>query len=333
MGASLNAANCDGGWYSSADTCFGRGGSVVAAAVLPRTRIASGTRTGQADMSSFDAQAYKRSTHAQWNSVAEDWNKWGGVIDRWLGPVTETLLDMAEVAPGSRVLHVAGGSGQEAVQSARRVGPSGYVLTTDFSERLTAIAAANFKAAGLSNAEARVMDGEDFVLADTPFDAVISRVGLIFFPDQEGSIKRQMTALKPRGRVGAIVYATAGECRFFSDPVAVIRRRAGLPAPTAGQPGPFSLGDPGRIDALFKAAGLVDITVRKVNAPLVLGSAAECLRFEQESFGALHQMLAKLDDAAKAAAWAEVGDKLAAFECNGKFEGPCTMLAAVGRRP
>lgn len=305
----------------------------MAAAALPRIKIAPCTRTGQVDMASFDAQAYKQSTHAQWNAVADDWNKWGDVIDRWLGPVTDTLLDMADVKPGSRVLHVAGGSGQEAIRSARRVGPGGYVLTTDFSERLTAIAAANLKAAGLSNAEARIMDGEDFALPDAPFDAVVSRVGLIFFPDQEGSIKKQMTALKPKGRVGAIVYATAGECRFFSDPVAVVRRRAGLPAPAPGQPGPFSLGDPGRIEALFKAAGLVDVTVHKVNAPLVLSSAAECLCFEQESFGALHQMLSKLDDAAKAAAWAEVGDKLAAFEGNGTFEGPCTMLAAVGRRP
>jgi hypothetical protein len=72
--------------------------------------------------------------------------------------------------------------------------------------------------------------------------------------------------------------------------------------------------------------------VRKVDAPVILESAAECLRFEQESFGALHQMLGKLDDAAKAAAWAEVGEKLAAFESNGKFKGPCVMIAAVGRR-
>jgi hypothetical protein len=114
--------------------------------------------------------------------------------------------------------------------------------------------------------------------------------------------------------------------------VSVIRRHAALPPPAPGQPGPFSLGAPGRIEELFAAAGLVDIQVRKVDAPVVLSSAAECLRFEQESFGALHQMLAKLDDAAKSAAWAEVGAKLVAFEKNGRFEGPCVMLAAVGRR-
>jgi SAM-dependent methyltransferase len=284
-------------------------------------------------MTGFDAIAFKKTTHGQWNAVADRWNTWGPLLDSWLGPVSETLLDMAKVTAGSRVLHVAGGSAQEALQSARRVGPAGYVLTTDLSEALTALAAANLEAAGHKNAQAQVMDGEQLSLAGEPFDAVLSRVGLIYFPDQLGAVEHQVAALRPGGHVGAIVYATAEECRFFSDPVGVIRRHAALPPPTPDQPGPFSLGAPGRIEALFEAAGLVDIQVRKINAPVILPSAAECLRFEQESFGALHQMLGKFDEAAKAQAWAEVGAKLSAFETNGRFEGPCVMIAAVGRKP
>ncbi len=283
-------------------------------------------------MTMFDAKAFKQTTHAQWNAVAARWNGWGPLLNRWLGPVTETLLDMAKVGPGSRVLHVASGSGQEAIQTSRRVGPAGYVLATDLSEALTELAKANFSAAGASNAQARVMDGEDVESSEVPFDAVISRVGLIYFPDQLGAIKKQAAALRAGGYVGAIVYATPEECRFFSDPVSVIRRRAALPPPAPGQPGPFSLGTPGRIEELFASAGLTDIHVRKVDAPVILESAAECLRFENESFGALHQMLSKLDDAAKAAAWAEVGEKLRAFESDGQFKGPCVMIAAVGKR-
>lgn len=283
-------------------------------------------------MTAFDAEAFKRTTHAQWNAVADRWNAWGPLLDRWLGPATEALLDMAHVGPGSRVLHVAGGSGQEALQSARRVGPGGFVLTTDLSEALTALAGANLAAHGHANAEARVMDGEDPRLANGAFDAVLSRVGLIYFPDQLGAVQRQSAALRPGGHLGAIVYATPEECRFFSDPVGVIRRHAALPPPAPGQPGPFSLGAPGRIEEVFSRAGFVDIRVRKIDAPVILPNAAECLRFEQESFGALHQMLSKLDEPAKAAAWAEVGEKLTVFERNGRFEGPCVMLAAVGRR-
>ncbi len=284
-------------------------------------------------MTQFDPAAFKAGTKAQWNAVAEKWDGWHGLIESWLGPATDAMLDMAAIGAGARVVHVAAGSGHEALRTAARVGPSGHVLVTDFSENLIELAKRNIAEAGLTNLEARVMDGETLDLPAESFDAALSRVGLIFFPDQEGSLRSQMAALKPGGRVGAVVYAEGSECRFFSDPVAIIRRHADLPPPLPGQPGPFSLGAPGRIEELFAAAGLVEIETRRIAAPVILGSAAECLRFEQESFGALHQMLSKLDDAARKAAWDEVFEALKAFETNGRFEGPCTMIAAVGRKP
>jgi len=281
----------------------------------------------------FDPNAFKASTKTQWDAVAANWNAWGGLLDRWLGPSTETLMDMCKIGSGSRVLHVAGGSGQEALQSARRVGPNGYVVTTDFSEELTKLAAANFEAENISWALSRVMDGETIDINDYPFDSVLSRVGLIFFPDQLGSVRSQIAALKPGGHVGALVYATPQECRFFSDPVAVIRKHAGLPPPAPGLPGPFSLGQPGVIEALFETAGLTNIKAEKIKAPVILDTAKECLRFEQESFGALHQMLSTLSNEAKYLAWREVETALEAFEHDEGFVGPCTMIAASGQKP
>lgn len=284
-------------------------------------------------MTAFDPVAFKATTRDQWNAVADHWNAWGPFIQRWLGPATEAMLKMAQIGAGSRVLIVAGGSGQEAVQIAERVGPEGYVLTTDISEKLTELARQNASAAGLRNIDAQLADSETIDVAPGSFDAALSRVGLIFFPDQADALARQIAALKPGGFVGAVVYSTAEECRFFSDPIAIIRRHADLPPPMPGQPGPFSLGAPGRIEQLFSEAGLVDIQAKRIPSPVIMESAAECLRFELESFGALHQMLAKLDEDAKRAAWDEVGQALAAFETGGRFEGPCTMIAAIGRKP
>jgi hypothetical protein len=61
-------------------------------------------------------------------------------------------------------------------------------------------------------------------------------------------------------------------------------------------------------------------------APVRLPSAAECVRFERESFGALHQMLSGLDEDGREAAWAEIGEALRGFE------GPCELVVAVGVR-
>ena len=67
-------------------------------------------------------------------------------------------------------------------------------------------------------------------------------------------------------------------------------------------------------------------------APLRLGSAARCVRFQQESFGALHQMLAGLSDEGRVEAWAEIERELARFEAGGGFEGPCELIVAAGTR-
>ena len=66
--------------------------------------------------------------------------------------------------------------------------------------------------------------------------------------------------------------------------------------------------------------------MRAVDAPLRLPAAADCLRLEQESFGALHQMLSGLDEAGCAAAWDEVGTALTDFEGPDGFVGPCELL-------
>ena len=138
--------------------------------------------------------------------------------------------------------------------------------------------------------------------------------------------------LKPGGRVAAIVYTTPERNPFFSIPVGIIRRRANLPPPAPGQPGPFSLGGEGVLAAAFERAGFTEVRTAVVPSPLRLASAAECVRFEQESFGALHQMLAGLPEAEREATWDEIERKLGEFQGTHGFEGPCELLVATGTR-
>jgi len=283
------------------------------------------TRTG------FDPIAFKQTTRAQWDGAAEAWNRWAPLLARWLGPATEMMLDMTGVKGGSRVLDVAAGAGEQTLAAARRTGPTGHVLATDLSPVILEHAAANARLAGFDHIETRVVDGEALAGIDAePFDAVISRVGLIYFPDQMKALTGMRDQLRPGGRVGAITYAGAELNGFFSVPVGIIRRRAALPAPLPGQPGPFSLGDPAVLAKRLADAGFTDVRVARVAAPLRLGSALECLQFEQESFGALHQMLGGLTAPEQDDAWAEIETALGAFETDGRFEGPCEMLVASG---
>lgn len=281
----------------------------------------------------FDSEGYKRTTRDQWENAAAAWHAWGPTLKRWLGPATERMLDLAGVGAGLRVLDVAAGAGDQTLAAAARVGAGGSVLATDISPSILRFAAMEAERAGCRNVSTRVMDGEHLDLEDASFDVVISRVGLIYFPDRQRALAEMRRVLVPGGRVAAIVYSTPELNGFFSVPVSIMRRHGKLGPPLPGQPGPFSLGAPGALEAAFARAGFSAVKVEKFAAPLKMESSAECLRFEQESFGALHQMLAALDERARQAAWADVGAALREFEDDrGKFVGPCELVVAVGTK-
>jgi SAM-dependent methyltransferase len=281
----------------------------------------------------FDPVKYKKTTHDQWQAAAEAWYRWSPTLNSWLGNATNSMLEMAGIKTGSRVLDIAAGAGEQSITAANKVGPSGYVLATDISANILEHAKQMAQQAGLHNIETKVMDGEILVIEDETFDAVISRVGLIYFPDQQKALKEMLRVLKPGGKVAAIVYSTAEKNKFFSVPVSIIRNRAKLPAPLPGQPGPFSLGAAGIIDQVFAQAGFINVRSELVDSPLLLSSAKECVRFEKESFGALHQMMSSLPDSEKASVWDEIETELQHFETANGFSGPCEMVVAVGEKP
>ena len=53
---------------------------------------------------------------------------------------------------------------------------------------------------GLTNFATLVADGEDLEVEPESFDAAISRVGMIYFPDQQQALANIMRALRPGGR-------------------------------------------------------------------------------------------------------------------------------------
>ncbi|MEN9907885.1 MAG: Ubiquinone/menaquinone biosynthesis C-methyltransferase UbiE [Bacteroidota bacterium] len=281
----------------------------------------------------FDPVKYKNTTRDQWQETADAWFRWSPTLNQWLGNATEKMLDMAGISTGHRVLDIAAGAGEQSITTAKKVGITGEVLATDISSNILEYALKMAEQNGISNIKIKVMDGENLSLDDETFDAVISRVGLIYFPDQQRALKEMLRVLKPGGKVAAIVYSTPEKNKFFSIPVSIIRNRAKLPPALPGQPGPFSLGAEGIIEKAFEQAGFINVKSELVDSPLQLSSASECLRFEKESFGALHQMMSNLSNEEREAIWEEIERELQNFESEKGFSGPCEMVVAVGEKP
>ncbi len=280
---------------------------------------------------SFDAAAYKSAQREQWNKDGAAWRRWNPTLDRWYGDATRRMLDLARLQPGQRILDIAAGAGEPAVSAAERVGPGGYVLATDISEGIVELALQVARERGLKQIETRAMDGEKLDLPDASFDAVLCRLGLMYMPHPVTALREWRRALRPGGRVSVVVFSTPDRNSWGAMPASIIRRRAQLPPPVPGQPGPFSLGAPGLLEDLLRQAGFADPEVRAVPAPHGAASAADYVRVAREAFGGFNGMMAHLPLQERESVWNEVEDSMRSFESAGGFEAPgeCLVCAAT----
>ena len=144
----------------------------------------------------FDPIQYKATTRQQWEDYAQGWSAWAPLLETWLGPATERMLDLAQVEAGHRVVDVAAGAGGQGIAAARRVGPDGSVVATDLSPTILEHAKRAAEAAGVDNLSTLELDGERLhELPAGSFDAAISRLGLIYFPDRQKALSRDQPLL------------------------------------------------------------------------------------------------------------------------------------------
>jgi len=281
-----------------------------------------------------DRQAFKAGMRVQWDTAAAGWNAHTADIRAWLRKPTDAMCRMAGVTAGSRVLDVAAGAGDQTLDIAEQVGPQGYVLATDLSPAIVALARDNAARAGFGHVETRVADGEDLGVAEASFDAAVCRLGLMFFPDPLRGLREIHRALRPGGGVCTMVFSRAEKNPCLTILMSTALKHAGLPARdpfVAG--GLLSLGQPGRIDALFRSAGFHDVATTAFDAVFRLPSVDDYLAFVRSSASPILQILGRLDAASAEAAWGEMRDRLTAFTTPSGWEGPNELLLTAGRRP
>jgi ubiquinone/menaquinone biosynthesis C-methylase UbiE len=71
------------------------------------------------------------------------------------------MLEMAKITTGQQVLDIAAGAGEQSITTAKKVGPSGYVLATDISSNILAYAEQMARQAGIENIETKVLDEDE----------------------------------------------------------------------------------------------------------------------------------------------------------------------------
>src|SRR4051794_14425039 len=182
-----------------------------------------------------DLEAVKQKQQKAWAS-----GDYSAVATR-IVPMSERLADIADIRAGSRVLDVAGGSGNTALAAARSDAP---VTSVDYVPELPVRAAERSRAEGLP-IEFVEGDAEDLPFPEASFDTVISVVGVMFAPNQERAAGELVRVVRPGGRIALAAWTPEG---FIGELFRVVASHVGTPA---GAPSPMRWGTKRGLDQLL----------------------------------------------------------------------------------
>jgi SAM-dependent methyltransferase len=251
----------------------------------------------------IDGAQFREGQRNQWNKAASGWQKWSEYTAKTTQNVSDRLVELAGVRPGSRVLDVAAGYGEPALTAARAAGPDGSVVATDISAEMLAFGRERAAAAGVSNIEFVESAAAALDFPAGSFDAAVSRWGIIFEPEAEATAQRIRGFLEPGARFAIASWGPPEEAPMLSLPMRAVLDHLEQPAPPPGTPGPLSRPTPEAIAAILEGGGFSDIEVEDTQVVMTWDSPEEFTTNIQDIVAPLVALLEQHPPEVRDAAW------------------------------
>lgn len=281
----------------------------------------------------FDPQTMKAQQREQWSDAAQGWRKHWSVFERGAQPLSDRLMELAHVGPGMRVLDVATGIGEPAMTAARRVGPSGKVVAVDQAPQMLVVARERMQAAGMDNVEFVEGDAETVALPPEPFNAVVSRWGLMFFAQPVDTLARLRASLVPGGWLAAAVWGPPERAPMISMPFAVLSRELGQPPMQPGGHGPFDLSDPATLEQLLRDSGFTAVHSEPFPVTFEFASVDDLLAHMRDVSAPLRTVMAQQSPERQAALWSKLAEAAQRFvQPDGTVRVTNESLIVAGQR-
>jgi ubiquinone/menaquinone biosynthesis C-methylase UbiE len=241
---------------------------------------------------SFDPEQFKQAQRQAWGRTAGGIKTWWPVLEEGYQKLSDKLVELAGVRPGSKVLDVATGIGEPAVTAARRVEPNGKVLATDISPEMLEIGRERAEKLGLQHIiEFRESDAESLKLPDKSFDAVLCRMGLMFLPNLSLALRLFHNALVPNGKIAAAVMPSLNKVPIVNLAFLAVLKKLNLPQPSHDTP-PFHLSDPLALQNALIKAGFQDVKTENMVVTLRVDSPDSFTNYHKAVSAPIHALLA-----------------------------------------
>ena len=184
--------------------------------------------------------------------------RYGDTIRQLFAPVSDALIDEAEIAPGHSVLDVGTGSGEPALRIAEVVGSRGEVVGIDPVAGMIDASRREADRRSLTNARFETAGVDRLPFADDRFDAVVSRFGAMFFPAPVAGVREMLRVVKPGNKVAFAVWHFRVNNPFHEVLARLVDEALPTPALPPDAPEPFRYAAAGKLRAIVAEAGAVN---------------------------------------------------------------------------
>ena len=216
-----------------------------------------------------DVEQYKDRQRRQWDRVAAGWEKWWQTIENGAHHIDDRLVDLAQVAPGKRVLDIATGIGEPALTAASRVGSAGRVVATDISKQMLDIARIRARTSGLTNVEFLEVDAQRLDFPDRSFDAILCRWGITSLPNYSNLLSKIKRMLTPNGAFATSVWDEASRSPLTSIAITVAQEMFQSAPPRLDSTHEVPEDS---LESVMIRAGFTDVRTEKLTVTLELAS-------------------------------------------------------------
>ena len=268
-----------------------------------------------------------------WRESARYWTKHSDTIHKMFVPLTRALIERAGIHKGQTVLDIAGGAGEPSLTIAEVVGPEGSVTYTDGVAQMVEAARAEAQRRGITNVQFHQTAAESLPFAESSFDVVVSRLGVMLFRDPDTAVREMLRVLKPGGTLAFAVWGKSEINPFCHLVTRVMEEHVKSPVADPDAPNAFRFAEPGKLTRVMTEAGAIDVEEGVVSfdleAPI---SPHQFWTLRSQTSDTLRQKLTKLSADEQAEIAVEIEQAVEEFFPANQMKFPAQFVIATGKR-
>ena len=264
-----------------------------------------------------------------WNGDAgRAWAQRQDLIDKVFKPLENLLVTALSSEHAGLVLDVGCGTGATTVAAARSLGTNGRCIGIDISEPMLEVAKARAERER-ANVDFIRADAQTHCFAPASIDAIISRLGVMFFDDSVAAFQNLRRATKDAAKLAFIAWRGSEHNPFMTTAERAAKPLLpNIPARDPNAPGQFAFADPNKVERILHDSGWLQIDIQPVDLP--------CSFLEQDLISYFTQLgpLGRVINTADEATRGRIVETLrAAFEpyvdgADVRFNAACWMVTA-----